>query len=48
LILDAINDDSNDDSPANYNDNYAGRITFARALILSANAATVLSRCRWA
>jgi penicillin-binding protein 1A len=27
--------------PANYNDNYAGRITFARALILSANAATV-------
>jgi penicillin-binding protein 1A len=28
-------------TPANYNDNYAGRITFARALILSANAATV-------
>jgi penicillin-binding protein 1A len=27
--------------PANYGDNYAGRITFARALILSANAATV-------
>jgi penicillin-binding protein 1A len=27
--------------PANYNDSYAGRITFARALILSANAATV-------
>ena len=27
--------------PANYNDTYAGRITFARALILSANAATV-------
>ena len=27
--------------PANYNDEYAGRITFARALILSANAATV-------
>ncbi len=27
--------------PANYNNNYAGRITFARALILSANAATV-------
>ena len=27
--------------PANYNDQYAGRITFARALILSANAATV-------
>jgi penicillin-binding protein 1A len=27
--------------PANYNDNYAGRITFARALILSANSATV-------
>jgi 1A family penicillin-binding protein len=28
-------------TPANYNNNYAGRITFARALILSANAATV-------
>ncbi len=27
--------------PANYNDTYAGRVTFARALILSANAATV-------
>jgi len=27
--------------PANYNNSYAGRITFARALILSANAATV-------
>jgi penicillin-binding protein 1A len=27
--------------PANYNDSYAGRVTFARALILSANAATV-------
>jgi 1A family penicillin-binding protein len=27
--------------PANYNDSYAGRITFARALILSANAATI-------
>lgn len=27
--------------PANYNDSYAGRITFARALMLSANAATV-------
>jgi penicillin-binding protein 1A len=27
--------------PANYGDSYAGRITFARALILSANAATV-------
>ncbi|HEY4734080.1 MAG TPA: PBP1A family penicillin-binding protein [Gemmatimonadaceae bacterium] len=28
-------------SPQNYNDEYAGRITFRRALILSANAATV-------
>jgi penicillin-binding protein 1A len=28
-------------SPANYNDDYAGRITFRRALIRSANAATV-------
>jgi len=28
-------------SPANYNDNYAGRITFRKALINSANAATV-------
>jgi len=27
--------------PANYNNSYAGRVTFARALILSANAATV-------
>jgi penicillin-binding protein 1A len=27
--------------PANYNDEYAGRVTFARALLLSANAATV-------
>lgn len=27
--------------PANYNNEYAGRITFARALMLSANAATV-------
>jgi penicillin-binding protein 1A len=27
--------------PANYNNTYAGRVTFARALILSANAATV-------
>jgi len=27
--------------PANYNNEYAGRVTFARALILSANAATV-------
>ena len=27
--------------PANYNDSYAGRVTFARALLLSANAATV-------
>ena len=27
--------------PANYNDSYAGRVTFARALMLSANAATV-------
>ena len=27
--------------PANYNDEYNGRITFARALLLSANAATV-------
>ena len=27
--------------PANYNNSYAGRITFARALLLSANAATV-------
>ncbi len=27
--------------PANYNNEYAGRITFARALLLSANAATV-------
>lgn len=27
--------------PANYNDAYAGRVTFARALMLSANAATV-------
>jgi len=27
--------------PANYNDEYDGRITFARALLLSANAATV-------
>jgi 1A family penicillin-binding protein len=27
--------------PANYNDEYAGRVTFARALMLSANAATV-------
>jgi membrane carboxypeptidase/penicillin-binding protein len=28
-------------TPANYNDEYNGRITFARALLLSANAATV-------
>ncbi|MDB4877091.1 MAG: penicillin-binding protein family [Gemmatimonadetes bacterium] len=27
--------------PANYNNSYAGRVTFARALLLSANAATV-------
>jgi penicillin-binding protein 1A len=27
--------------PANYNNEYAGRVTFARALLLSANAATV-------
>ena len=27
--------------PANYNDSYAGRVTFSRALMLSANAATV-------
>ncbi|HEY9227300.1 MAG TPA: transglycosylase domain-containing protein, partial [Gemmatimonadaceae bacterium] len=27
--------------PANYNNSYAGRVTFARALMLSANAATV-------
>jgi penicillin-binding protein 1A len=27
--------------PANYNDSYAGRVTFTRALMLSANAATV-------
>ena len=28
-------------TPANYNDEYAGRVTLARALLLSANAATV-------